>query len=502
MEALRQQLTPIRLLQATFFALLTLTLALHALLSTAVASALASLLLDQKLLLLLSTHKVAVLSLLWCTLIALLGYLSTRPRAVLMLDYACFKPDDDRKLHIEACEYFVRRSGRFNIESEEFMREIYLRSGLGDETYAPPFIFQTDYEAKLKSAVDEAEEGMFAAVEAVLKKTRVSPERIDILIVACGMFSPSPSLSARVMNRFPFRPSTQTFNLTAMGCSAGATACEMAANLLSRSRKVGYALMVVTENISLNWYFGDDRSMLVSNCIFRLGTSAVLITNDPARRADAKMELLQSLTTHHGGDDASYGVVMQEEDSQGQVGVTLKKDLIRVAGGRLRDHIKILAPRVLPVSQLVSHGYAQLKNWLQAARAPDGDRAKPPRMVIPDFRTAFEHMCVHAGGRAVVEAVERVMKLPVEILEPAMMTLHRFGNSSGPLLFYELAYFDAKRRVKKGDRMWMVSFGAGFIVCSLVWKALRDSEKDPFNPWNDRIHLYPVKTVLNSKSKK
>ena len=33
----------------------------------------------------------------------------------------------------------------------------------------------------------------------------------------------------------------------------------------------GYALVVSTENITQNWYRGNDRSMLIPNCIFRMG---------------------------------------------------------------------------------------------------------------------------------------------------------------------------------------------------------------------------------------
>ncbi|ONK59383.1 uncharacterized protein A4U43_C08F5870 [Asparagus officinalis] len=80
------------------------------------------------------------------------------------------------------------------------------------------------------------------------------------------------------------------------------------------------------------------------------------------------------------------------------------------------------------------------------------------------------------------------MKLDAEVVEPARMCLHRFGNTSSSLVFYELAYFEAKRRIKEGDRVWMLAFGTGFKACSVVWRALRDSRVDPDNPWRDCIH--------------
>lgn len=92
-----------------------------------------------------------------------------------------------------------------------------------------------------------------------------------------------------------------------------------------------------------------------------------------------------------------------------------------------------------------------------------------------------------------IEQVGRVMGLSDEETEPARMTLNRFGNTSGSLVFYELAYFEAKGRVKRGDRVWMLAFGTGFKVGSLVWKSLSDvSCIEADNPWLDSIERYPV----------
>ncbi|XP_074566135.1 3-ketoacyl-CoA synthase 4-like [Curcuma longa] len=432
---------------------------------------------------------------LWCGLVALFGYLSTRPRAVLLLDYACFLPDADRKCGLEVCEYFVRRTGRYSAASEDFMSSIYCKSGLGGETYAPAFIFRGEMEAGLEAAREEAEEGMTRAVDQLLAKTGVPVSAIDLLVVACGMFAPSPSLASVLLRRYGLPESTAAYNLSGMGCSSGVAAVDLAARVLRGCRRrVRYALVVVTESIGPNWYFGDDRSMLVTNCIFRVGGAAVLLTNDPARRGAARMELVRSLCTHHGADDASYRAAFQEEDEAGTVGVALRKDLIRVAGAGLRAHIRSLAPNVLPWSQLLLYTYQTMAmaNWKR--EEADEDKRADYAAAVPDFRRAFEHMCVHTGGKAVIEAVGRLMRLEEEVTEAARMSLHRFGNTSSSLVLYELAYLDAKGRIKSGDRVWMLAFGTGFKVCSLVWRALRGSAMDAGdNPWKDCIHRYPLK---------
>lgn len=346
-------------------------------------------------------------------------------------------------------------------------------------------MFEENQIPTYKTAMQELKEGIFSTIDSLLSKTLISPENIDVVIVTCGVFSSSPSISSLIMNHYNLKSDVKSYNLSGMGCSSGVIAIDLAYKILrGGGRKIKNVLVVITESITLNWYGGEERSMLVTNCIFRVGCAAVMITNDPSRRKSAKMELTCSLRTHHGADDSSYRAAFQEEDGKGITGISLTKDLIRVAGVNLREHIKTLAPRVLPLSQLVCYVYSVVKMTVFGGRL---------MAVVPDFTTAFEHICVHTGGKAVIEQVGRVMKLSDSVTEPARMTLNRFGNTSSSLVFYELAYFEAKGRVKKGDKMWMIAFGTGFKVGSLVWKWTTDPKPEYDNPWNDSIHKYPLK---------
>nr|GMD36013.1 3-ketoacyl-CoA synthase 17-like [Ipomoea batatas] len=465
----------IKTLQISFLSLLCFTFLLHTALSYAPFTAV-----------LLRHHLPFCLSCAALALICLVHYLRSRPYPVFLLNYACYKPPPHRKCSYQVAESFVRRNERLSDETIEFMRNIYVKSGLGDETYAPPFIFDGDCAPTLKCARQEAEEGIVSCVDCLLAKTLIDPQCIDAVIVTCGSFSPSPSLSSFIVNRYNLKPDVKTYDLSGMGCSSGVISVDFAARILRSRRKVQNALVVATESISLNWYTGANRSMLVTNCIFRVGCTAAVITNDPARRRVAKMELVDSLRTHHGADDGAYRAAFQEEDRDGLTGVSLTKDLIRVAGEGLRKHITILAPRVLPLNQLGRYLVAALTTAL----SPGGKSKR----AVPDLTTAFEHMCIHTGGKAVIEQVARVLRLSEDVTEPARMSLNRFGNTSSSLVFYELAYFEAKKRVKKGDKMWMIAFGTGFKVGSLVWKWIQDSTQESDNPWNDCIQSYPLKT--------
>ena len=53
--------------------------------------------------------------------------------------------------------------------------------------------------------------------------------------------------------------------------------------------------------------------------------------------------------------------------------------------------------------------------------------AKP---YLPSFQKAFEHLCLHTGGRGVVDEIEKQLRLTPEFMQPSRLTLHRFGNVS------------------------------------------------------------------------
>jgi 3-ketoacyl-CoA synthase len=61
-----------------------------------------------------------------------------------------------------------------------------------------------------------------------------------------------------------------------------------------------------------------------------------------------------------------------------------------------------------------------------------------------------------------VDTVQRGLGVSDDDVEPSRMTLHQFGYTLSSSVMYELAYTKAKGRMRKGDRVWMISFGVGF----------------------------------------
>ncbi|KAK7338123.1 hypothetical protein VNO77_18723 [Canavalia gladiata] len=420
-------------------------------------------------------------------LLFLLGlYWARKPPTVYLVDFACYKPEKERKISVEGFLKMTEESGAFEEESLQFQRRISKKAGLGDETYLPRGITARPPNLCMEEARLEAEAVMFGAVDGVFEKTGIEAKDIDILVVNCSLFNPTPSLSAMIVNHYKLRSNIKSYNLGGMGCSAGMISVDLAKDLL-RANPNSYALVVSTENITLNWYFGNDRSMLLCNCIFRMGGAAILLSNKASDRARSKYELVHTVRTHKGADDKNYRCVYQREDESGKIGVCLARELMAVAGDALKTNITTLGPLVLPFSEQFMFFVSLVRRKLLKQA-----RVKP---YIPDFKLAFEHFCIHAGGRAVLDELQKNLELTEWHMEPSRMTLHRFGNTSSSSLWYELAYTEAKGRVAKGDRVWQIAFGSGFKCNSAVWKAVRDI---PFlndwrgNPWDDSVHHYPV----------
>jgi len=62
---------------------------------------------------------------------------------------------------------------------------------------------------------------------------------VDILIVNCSLFNPTPSLSAMIVNHFKMASNVVSYNLSGMGCSAGVISVSLARELLQVRRGAG-----------------------------------------------------------------------------------------------------------------------------------------------------------------------------------------------------------------------------------------------------------------------
>lgn len=351
-------------------------------------------------------------------------------------------------------------------------------SGLGEKTFLPDAVkagVHKPVEVTLAGARAETEQALFTCIEHILRRTGLKPTDFDALIVNCTSFNPVPSLSAAVIHHFKMRKDIRSFTLCGMGCAASVIATDMARDMLSSNPNMRI-LIAGTENILWNMYFGNQRSMLITNCIFRLGGVAYVLSNKPADRFRAKYRLKHLVRTHLGSDDEAYNAVIMREDDEGIVGVKIGKELMRCAGRALENNITRLGPKVLPLSeQLIFAGNFIARKVL---------KMKHVKSYVPDFTTAFDHFCIHPGGKAVIDEVGKQLKLKPHQTLPMLLPFERYGNTSSSSTWYAWSYVETFQGVKAGDRLWQLAFGSGFKCCSAVWVSLRKNA-EKHDAWTD-----------------
>ncbi|CAN6289278.1 unnamed protein product [Urochloa humidicola] len=425
-----------------------------------------------------------------------------------LLDYVCYKPPDDLQFPTEAMRALLDRTDRLDAAARRFLLRVVVRSGLGEHTYAPPCLVSGvgGVSAAAGDAVshqvclDEMDPFLHCAVAELLARAGLAGRDVDVLVVNVSTFHPAPSLASRIVRAHGLRHDVAAYSLAGMGCAAALVAVDLARNALaarsSRSRRPAAmtALVVSAECIAPNWYAGADRSMMLGHCLFRCGGAAALLATDDdpgRRRRRAKMELRAVVRGTAAADDDAHGAIVQREDGEGRVGISLSRSLPKVAVRAFAANMWRLAPRILPATELARVAAAVAFRKLLRRGGGGGGGYKV------NFKAGVEHFCLHPGGVAVIEAVKRSMGLEERDVEPSRMTLHRWGNTSASSLWYVLSYMEAKGRLKKGDRVLMVAFGSGFKCNSCVWEVTGDM--DDKGAWEDssigtRRRTWPTRT--------
>ncbi|XP_074321343.1 3-ketoacyl-CoA synthase 7-like [Silene latifolia] len=434
-----------------------------------------------------ASHLNLILALLFVTIIL---YRSWRRAPIFLVDFECFRSPDSHRVPISSfIEHSLMREKDFGtLGAAEFERKVIIRSGIGNESYATLGMDFIPVDTSYKQSMEEVKLVLFSVTETLLNKHNISPKSIDIIITNCSVNCPTPSLAAMIINKFGFRSNVRSVHLSGMGCSAGLLSIGLAKDLL-KIHKNSLALVLSTETICSNLYKGSVKSMLLANCLFQVGGAAILLSNRSCDRDVAKYELQHLVRTHLGAKDDAYTCVFQKADDVGNVGVSLSRRVVEVASEALRINMTTLGPLVLPYSEQIHYVLHFLWNYFHPWKA-----TTKKAVYVPKFKKAFDHFCIHAGGKAVIEGIKGMLKLSESDVEASKMTLYRFGNTSSSSTWYSLCYHEAKGRIKKGDKVFQICFGSGFKCNSAVWKCVskRPSYKNVPSAWSDKIDRFPV----------
>lgn len=272
-------------------------------------------------------------------LIAIAKYYVSSPSPVYLMDFSCLKPPNFCRVPFSTYIEHAQMLDFLDKESVSFMAKVLKHSGQGEQTYLPPGIHNIPPKSGHQEAIKEVHMALFPVLDDLLSKTKISPAEVDVLIVNCSGFCPAPSLSSIIVNKYSMREDIKSFTISGMGCSASALAIDMAQNIL-KTHKNSNAVILSTEILSTGWYPGKEHTMMVLNCVFRMGAAAILVTNKREAKKTAKYKLMYSLRTQRAFDDKGYYSAFREEDSDGFTGVTLRRDLLQVTPKKKKEKKK------------------------------------------------------------------------------------------------------------------------------------------------------------------
>lgn len=280
----------------------------------------------------------------------------------------------------------------------------------------------TGFFARNAEAWTDAKRLAERAATRAIDEAGLTPRDIDAIITSHTTSWAVPQLDIHLIESLRLRPAIRRLALTTLGCIGGAQALAKAADLIA-ARRAQQVLVVVSEPISTTYnHAATTLESMIYKGLFGDSAAACVITDTPLTpglRIDDSWEYLLpgSQTTSYWGavDDAGFHF----ESSR----------LAKTAPGQ-----------VMPA----------LRDWL-----------KQHDLLEPGFAVC------HAGGPAILTAVQQGLDLTAEQLVHSYASLAAVGNLGGA------SALDVLRRTHEappgdGDRGIMLAFGPGFTTTALT----------------------------------
>jgi predicted naringenin-chalcone synthase len=287
-------------------------------------------------------------------------------------------------------------------------------------------VFQIDPDTLHARFLANAPSLAAAAGEAALREAKLTASEIDGLVVSTCTGYLCPGLTSYVVERLGLRADILAFDLVGQGCAAALPNWRLADALLTGGCR--HVLSICVEVSSAAMYLDNDPGVLISACLFGDGAgAAVLSRNAPAQRRSIEWKSFASLV-----NPAERNALL----FQTRKGM-LRNVLTRPVPGLAAEHAEQVLHTVLETAGLTM---ADIGTWI-----------------------------MHAGGRDVLEALQRRLKLCANDLRYSADMLHEYGNMSSAFVYFVLQA--ALKDDAEPGWWWMSAFGAGFSCHGALLKA-------------------------------
>lgn len=234
-----------------------------------------------------------------------------------------------------------------------------------------------------------------------------------VISVSCtGVFA--PGIEFDLMRQLNLKPSTQRLGINLMGCF-GAFKGLSVAQALAKEDPKNRVLLVCTELCSLHFQVEQTNDNILANSLFSDGSAAVIVGADPRPHENSLWTIYNKASL---GLDNTLEKMQWEASDQGFV-------------MKLSHTVPVLLGRQIPafVDSLIDSSFSYTNcDW-----------------------------AIHPGGKSIIQAIERALKLEEGLTKASWDTLADYGNMSSATFLFVL-----KRLLEqKSSKKWTIGIGFG-----------------------------------------
>ena len=280
-------------------------------------------------------------------------------------------------------------------------------------------VFRIDPDTLARRFLHHAPRLASAAAARALAAAGLRAQDIDAVVVSTCTGYLCPGLSGYVVERLGLHPSVQAYDLVGQGCAAALPNMQLGKALLAGG-VCAHVLSVCVEVSSAAMYLDDDPGVLISACLFGDGAGAAVLSRTAPQLGGRRIAWIDSASVL----EPAQRDALKFETRQGM----LRNVLTRAVPVLAADHAWQLLQTVLPRAGLHP---GDISAWI-----------------------------MHAGGRDVLQAVQRRFELPATELRYSAAMLREYGNLSSAFVYFVLQA--ALADDAPGPWWWLSAFGAGF----------------------------------------
>lgn len=245
-----------------------------------------------------------------------------------------------------------------------------------------------------------------------------------LITVSCtGFYAPGPDYD--IIKALGLSPKTERYHLGFMGCYAAIPALKMA-DQICRANPEANVMIVSVELCTLHFQADPKMDDLLSASVFADGGAGAIVSNHTPDQSAYQIDGFASAITEKGKNDMAWSI--------GDTGFNMV----------LSSYIP----------QLLAEGLAPFLD-----------------PVMEQFGLTLEEInlwAVHPGGRAILDKVERTLKLTDNTLESSRKILSRYGNMSSATILFVLKEILQQSPVRPESRTLAMAFGPGLTLESAL----------------------------------